>query len=650
MAINRYYNRTPYDLGLYTPPVDMMYKTLETLQKRYETNSAVLDEIRNAYIQALPQDKARATQIQNTWFKSVDDMVAKSGGDLASITKDLNKLVAGIKRDMSPMGEAGNIMGNYTKYQDWTKRHQERLAKGEIIGTDFAQANKYVMNKYSGVKFNEETGTWVSDLDLSDMSNYVPIDEIANKQLQLLNGSPDAYKRKTSVLGRDGLFHDEEHSYKGVGKDRIRGALLTTLGADPRVQGYLADKMKYSGLDPSQASAFLQLYADGMGESYKWEQREDGMELRRDPNSTAMLKHRLNNQLLESFLPLMEGELAPAGLGANQAGYGELNADILAKVSGDANFYEDKTRALQIFQKSVFGSPSGLTDIGPVKKARNFGESMSNIFRDPVKKQRLQNNGIDANLLERIYKDYSKESLTAQQFEEKVMQAYNASAKNMSAFKTYEVQVQPAAKEEILKTYLPGLLIGNKSYYDPATKNTYRNLPKDIGKVLEEAKKDPDLVDVAIVGPQPGNPTGGIRVTARVDPGIFSPDTPKTIIIPTPYTKVKDKFTGVYSMFKPIFEQGSTIGAKGADGSYPIRVFERDVNGTYYDRIFMATENDKGKYQDPVTNKSVDLYDFSLMSLQEQLANDLAKLMPRGASKSDQTLFPLFLQLMAGSE
>jgi len=64
MAVNRFFRRSPYDLGLYTPPVDVIREGLAVAQKQYDTNYAMSEAIKNNYINSLPQDRQKENEIQ----------------------------------------------------------------------------------------------------------------------------------------------------------------------------------------------------------------------------------------------------------------------------------------------------------------------------------------------------------------------------------------------------------------------------------------------------------------------------------------------------------------------------------------------------------------------------------------------------------
>lgn len=64
MAVNRFYRRTPYDIGLYVPPVDAIRESLQYAQKQYDTNYMLASQVKEHFINSLPQDRQAANEIQ----------------------------------------------------------------------------------------------------------------------------------------------------------------------------------------------------------------------------------------------------------------------------------------------------------------------------------------------------------------------------------------------------------------------------------------------------------------------------------------------------------------------------------------------------------------------------------------------------------
>lgn len=118
MAVNRFFRRTPYDLGLYTPPTDVIRESMAMAQKQYDTNFLGAEAIKNTYINSLPQDRQRANELQSQWNQAVEDAVASAQGDYSRIGKQLTKLTSDIRKQLNPGGEANAIVSNFSNYQN----------------------------------------------------------------------------------------------------------------------------------------------------------------------------------------------------------------------------------------------------------------------------------------------------------------------------------------------------------------------------------------------------------------------------------------------------------------------------------------------------------------------------------------------------
>lgn len=79
--VNRYYKQDPYRGDLYKPPVEFIASALQMAQKQYDTNYVAAQELKNKYATTLPQDRARANEIQTQFESKVDDVVSKFGYD-----------------------------------------------------------------------------------------------------------------------------------------------------------------------------------------------------------------------------------------------------------------------------------------------------------------------------------------------------------------------------------------------------------------------------------------------------------------------------------------------------------------------------------------------------------------------------------------
>lgn len=63
MAINRFNKITPLQFNLGEMPLQPLMGILGQKQKMFDENQAIADDLSNKYIEALPQDRARADQL-----------------------------------------------------------------------------------------------------------------------------------------------------------------------------------------------------------------------------------------------------------------------------------------------------------------------------------------------------------------------------------------------------------------------------------------------------------------------------------------------------------------------------------------------------------------------------------------------------------
>jgi len=114
--VNRFYRRTPYDIGLYVPPVDVLRESLAQAQKQYDTNYLLAHQVKNNFINSLPQDRQVANEIQKRWESQVDEIVNTAGQDYSKIGRPLTQLMMDIRREYNPGGKAHAITSNFTNY------------------------------------------------------------------------------------------------------------------------------------------------------------------------------------------------------------------------------------------------------------------------------------------------------------------------------------------------------------------------------------------------------------------------------------------------------------------------------------------------------------------------------------------------------
>lgn len=258
MAIGRYFQPTPYEGQLYTPPLEVIAGALEKAQKQYDTNFMITEKLRNKYIEALPQDRARANQLQQSFEKQIDDVVAKYNGDYGAATSDLYKLTSNMTKAFSPGGEAYAIQSNYGVVQDSLKRERERLAKGEVTADQLDLLQSYYY-KQNPTTFDKTTQSY-SSINPLDLAKYV--DE-AKAAEEIISKVPTRKRKQDVFAGMapngDYMYETQEVEWKDPTETAV--ALDQGLFSNDAYTNYTMQLAQLAGIDPVQ-------YRDAVRQEY----------------------------------------------------------------------------------------------------------------------------------------------------------------------------------------------------------------------------------------------------------------------------------------------------------------------------------------------------------------------------------------------
>lgn len=249
MAIGRYFQPTPYEGQLYTPPVDVIAGALEKAQKQYDTNFLLTESLRNKYVEALPQDRAKANERQKQFESQIDATVAKYNGDYGAATADLYKLTSDMRKAFSPGGEMHAIQQRYTTVAESMKAERERLAKGDVTSDMVNLLQNYYYSQ-PAIEKDPETGAYTPITPVA-LAKYVNEHELAQKaydSIPIRKKKVDVYKG----IGPTGdyMYETEEVEWKDT--NEVVAAIDATLFSSDQYQGYVRQMAELSGQDPEQ--------------------------------------------------------------------------------------------------------------------------------------------------------------------------------------------------------------------------------------------------------------------------------------------------------------------------------------------------------------------------------------------------------------
>lgn len=297
--VNRYFNPKPFEGQLYTPPLELIGKAMEISQQRHDKNTLVAHELKNQFIPSLPQDRARANELEAEYNKQVDAVVEKYHGDLSQAGQELNSLIYKLKKDFGPGGEAGAITQNYSVYQNWLKESQDLVEKGKALGQDFNLSHDYHMRNYTGAgKRDPNTGSY-NRFNPETLSEYVDPDSIIQDVYK--NFKPEKHKiGRTKFVGNQKVYSEDE--YEGITPDRLYPSFKNALASNPKFFQYLRQKTKYEGTDPNDVEFMWDNYTKQRAQDLSYMNESSIQKSDYDDAYLIRLRQRLKDDSDKKFL------------------------------------------------------------------------------------------------------------------------------------------------------------------------------------------------------------------------------------------------------------------------------------------------------------------------------------------------------------
>lgn len=243
--INRYSTISEKDFDLYVPPVQAIGAALETAQKTYDTNFMFANELKNKYINARSQDRARANELQTGWEQQVDSLVKKYNGDYSTATKDLYLLQKDIEKQYRQGGEAAAIEMNYNRLEDSKKRNQERLAKGEITQSQYESLFNYVDKDFTGTK-KQDDGTYGIQ-NIPELAKYVDAYKLADDATK--NLKPRTRKETTVSKDANGFLRYDTREVSGIDPTEVQDAIEGAIVSNEQYYNYAVQLAQLAGHD-----------------------------------------------------------------------------------------------------------------------------------------------------------------------------------------------------------------------------------------------------------------------------------------------------------------------------------------------------------------------------------------------------------------
>lgn len=650
--INRYYNRIPYQGSLYQPNVELISNVLGQAQKKYDENFATAQQLKNKYINALPQDRAVADSIQAETEKRVDDIVAKYSGDYSAASKDLYSLIGDLEKDYNPGGKAHAIESNYKGYNDAIAREQERLKKGEVIAEQVAALQGHIQRNYTGIGDKDKVTGSYNMLSVPDLAKYVDESKLIEEAYK---NTPEQKRKEGVTYYKNGNQYYHEVEKQGKPYEILRQSFADALFGDEAYVNYKDQLNFLHGFDtsPEQFEKSIISSAETYASTRAYMNTSDILKAERDPVYLENLRHghrlaedRAKQQMKDASTTQAMTNLFGAleiGKAVNRPAGGELPDNWRVK-GGDfrAPVYNSVTGTM--YQGSSLGEE--------INKATTHKENLYDLTSSGELKKIAPN--VNLNLLtagaNRIAKsmgfDMDKQSEAWKRNfyssqEKEIRDQYNKDIKNVQVGIADEFAIPDDAGAKLREQLIPRAMSGNTSVFQVVNGNL-----QEYTKLGDIGVKEKDIYN------DNGTIKKGIKVTDYVVPGQFY--TKPAYKVVTPEGKeffITDQNRDRYTYFSnlsnahaPIWDEGKQWGTTfpAQVGNSTVRIapkmtYEYDEQGNAHQNLNYYHVSPDGR-MDLITNANgtapATIYDMWNLE-----GDRIQSAMPLGASKSDKTKF-----------
>lgn len=590
--VNRYTQFRPYEFDLYKPDVNTLNATLSILQKRFDTNKLEADKLKNQMIDALPQDRQRANELQQKYSAEIDNIVAGYKGDYSKATTALYEIQSKMAKDFGKGGEAGAIQTNFDSYMEWNKRQQARLAKKEIIAEDYDLAKRKFLGDFGGTSTQDEYGNYADiNNNLEEVAEYVNPNDVIKPIFDTIK--PSSYKKQRTIF-KNGLQIDVTEARKGVDEERLSSAFSQGLKGDARLVAYMDQKMRLYGLDPKQTNPWLESYAKQRGKELAYDEVEDLQKADRDPLAIAKYNQDRQDRRQKDEQSFQQRfQFDPTINNTNP--YKPIEDGLLNKT-------------YSFWDNPFFGSGQGYNRAAAdkaVSDAKTNGKTLEEVLSDP---ELVQEKGIMPQLLQEFMRDnieslnpnidkaydiysakYGTDKEWTRNFDLNVIKQYNADIKNHSRVQPVSMNVPYDKGGKELVTQVYSALRNNPSQVEVFEVGTNKFMRADeAGFTGDELLMDKTssangtqvTQDVRYVVPQPFIPQGGLAASKNGKQYV--------IVDQDEYMHKSNEAIG--KAFSSIYEGGDMIGT-------PFKVSEGNGSPVYARPQLTLIKSGKGRIQ-----------------------------------------------------
>lgn len=336
MAFNRYEQWQNSQFQLPEVDLNILGNVLKAKQERYDQAYLLAEDLKNKYIDALPQDNPEARAMETEWQNKISNLVKEYDGDYSAVYRKMQGIGSEIDRQFKPGGKAAAIITNKAIFSEAYKREKERLAKGEIVSSQLQNWYNYYMNPkssayYKGVGDLDPITQSYNNLNPEGISEYVDHYKLGLEAVKALH--PNATEITQDSVSGYWLVKEGE-SIKELSPQTIQNAVYGRLSTDPKLLSFLNQNLRFQGITPN--SGVLDLAIKGLSSQfapYAYSETTRTRELKPNTVGLELMKeggrNRRHGEMMQPReVPMMpirtDTKLKkPTQLGATSFGFGQ---------------------------------------------------------------------------------------------------------------------------------------------------------------------------------------------------------------------------------------------------------------------------------------------------------------------------------------
>lgn len=280
---------------MYRPPIELMANVIKNVDNELEQKEAAIYSLADQLkAEALKVDEPRLREIISGYHNRIDDLsnqLQENPLEFRRKTSDIRNLGREIAKDWNQGGEVFAIQENKRMYDDYVKRHLERVkaTKGYVTQDDVNYARQFFLDNFGKMGGTSYQQGAYNTIPLEDLNAFVNLEDLSEERgkgyladaAELLNAYSDGRYMYTSV--------DKKEQVKF--NDILQG-VTSAMYNDKELMDYYNQQIRFGRLTPEEVQNKIGAAAARVATKYSYTKTEEGKKsITGDPFAEENLRH-----------------------------------------------------------------------------------------------------------------------------------------------------------------------------------------------------------------------------------------------------------------------------------------------------------------------------------------------------------------------